>query len=132
MVAVALDLLLGVGGVAGERNGEEALLRDGLRRDLADAVRAVEDALDGRLDLREGLLLVRDEAEREVAVKGVGPGVGHVLAVGGEVARVVLHGALERLLGVALDALGQVAAKVDQELVVALELLGDIAVLDDL
>jgi len=132
MVPVALDLLLGLGRVARERHGEQALLGDRLGRDLADAVRAVADPLDGGLDLGERLLLVRDEAEGEVAVKGVGARVGHVLPVRGEVPGVVLHGALQRLLGVALDALGQVLPQVDKQLVVPLEFLLNPPLLDHL
>ena len=41
VVPVALDLLLGLRGMARERHGEQALLRDRLRGDLADAVGAV-------------------------------------------------------------------------------------------
>src|SRR6202451_798840 len=82
---VALDLLLGLRGVARERDGEQALLGDRLRRDLADPVGAVAHALDRGLDLRERLLLAGDQAEREVAVERVRAGVRHVLAVGGKV-----------------------------------------------
>src|SRR6478736_5755531 len=43
-VRVALDLFLGLGGVAGERHGQEALLGDRFLGRLADAVGAVVDA----------------------------------------------------------------------------------------
>ena len=127
-MAVALEILLRFGGVAGEGHGEEPLLGDRLLRDFADAVGAVVDAFDRGLDFGERLLLVGDHAEGEVAVEGVGARVGHVLAVGREIAGIILGGALERLLRVALDALGEVRAQIDQELVVALEFLRHILV----
>ena len=55
-----LDLFHRLGGVAGEGNGKEALLRNGFLGMLADAVGAGFDALNGGLDLGEGLLLVGD------------------------------------------------------------------------
>ena len=65
--------------------------------------------------------------EDKVAVEGVDAAVGHVLAVGGEIADVVLGRALERLFRMARDALGQLPAHVEEELVIALVLLRDVA-----
>ena len=113
-----LQLLLGLGGITRERHGEQAVAADGLAGQFADAVGAGMDALDGGLHFGQRLLLVRDQTEGEVAVKGVGAGVGHVLAVAGEIAGVLLGGALERLFGVLAQRLEHVAAEVEEELVI--------------
>src|SRR5436305_9452375 len=69
---VTLDFLLGLGRVAREWHGQQALLGDRLLGRLANAVGAGMDALDGGLDFGERLLLVGNEAEREVAVESIG------------------------------------------------------------
>src|SRR5581483_10475764 len=102
-VAVLFDLLLGFGRIAGERNGEEPLLADGLGGNLADTVGAVMDALDRGLDFRKRLLLIRHHAEGEIAVKGVGAGISHVLAIAGKVTRILLGRALEGFLGMLVE-----------------------------
>ena len=88
-------------------------LADRLAGEFADPVGAVADAFDGGLHLGQRILFARDEAEGEIAVKGIGAGVGHVLAVAGKIAGVLLGGTLEGLLGVLAQGLEHMVAEVD-------------------
>ena len=123
-VAVALEFFLRVGGVAREGNRQQAITSDRFLRDFADAVAAVFDALDGGINFAERFLFARNETEGEVAVEGICASVGHVLTVGREIAGVVFGRALERFFRVQFDAGGEVATEVEQEFVVAFELIG--------
>src|SRR6185503_17931058 len=72
-VPVFLEFLLRLGGVACERHREQSLLGNRFLRDFADSVRAIENTFDGGIDFRERLQFARDETEREIPVKCVGP-----------------------------------------------------------
>ena len=88
-MAVPLKLLLSAGRIACKGHSQQTIFCDWLLGNLADAVGAVFDPLDGSLDFPEGLLLAGDKAECEVTVEGIGARVCLVLTVGRQVTRVV-------------------------------------------
>ena len=69
-------LLLALNGKAGKWQGLKAGLGNPFPGHFADAVGASFDALQGFLYFVEGVLLLGQQAERKVAVIGVGSGVG--------------------------------------------------------
>ena len=81
-MAAFFHLTLGDGGVAGPRNGQEALGLDGFAAQFAEAVGAATDAVESGVDLEEGILIGGHDAEGEVAIKFIGAGVRHVEAEG--------------------------------------------------
>ena len=79
--ALTLQLGLGLDRETRPRDGLQASTRNGLGRELANTIGLFLDALERLLDFINGILVRRQEAQREIAVKIIGAGIGHVQAV---------------------------------------------------
>ena len=82
-LVLLLELRLAFDGETGERNRLEARVRDRFARHLALAVGAELDALERLVDFVKRVLFLREQAEREIAIVGIAPGIGLVHAEGG-------------------------------------------------
>src|SRR4051794_20903925 len=111
--SATLLALLAAQAERGPGKGHQPVLSDGVAADLALAVAAVLDPLEGVLGLHQHVARVVDDDHLLVTLEGRGPDVG--LVVSGPLAGVLDHPGqvtldLDQLTGEALDVVGQLAA----------------------
>ena len=81
--ALAFELGLCLNRETGPRDRLEAALGYGFTRQFANTIRILLDPFEGFFDLVDGVLIRREQAQREIAVEIVRAGVSHVQAVTG-------------------------------------------------